>query len=210
MVCSEDRSRPAGILDQFHHGARVALWNVILSATSRRFYPRWHAKTQTCGANRSGRPFPVQQWFLEAALLGQSLSMLRHGPDGRSPFRRLLNLHNKSYRRAWKEKDYVSLNRLLSDDYRAVNFKGIVSTKANEIATAKEDRDYETLNGDVMSVNLFADCAIASGLIEARRKDEQGTMQHVTLRFLEMLQRQKGEWKLVATQSTRFDRPNSQ
>ncbi len=58
--------------------------------------------------------------------------------------------------------------------------------------------------------NLFADCAIASGLIEARWKDEQGKMQQITFRFLAMLQKQKGEWKLVATQSTRFDRPNSQ
>ncbi len=93
---------------------------------------------------------------------------------------------------------------------KRLNFKGIVSTKANEIATAKEDRDYETLTGDVMSVNVFADSAIASGLIEASWKDEQGQMQQVTVRFLAMLQKQKGEWKLVATQSTRFNRPHSQ
>ncbi len=104
----------------------------------------------------------------------------------------------------------MSLNRLLSDDYRAVNFKGIVSTKANEIATAKEDRDYETLNGEVMSVNVFVDSAIASGLIEASWKDEHGKMQQITLRFLAMPQKQKREWKLVATQSTRFNRPNPQ
>lgn len=116
----------------------------------------------------------------------------------------------KAYLRAWKEKDYASLNRLLSDDYQAVDFKGIVSTKANEIATAKEDRDYETLNGDVLFVNVFADSAIVSGLIEASWKDEHGQMQQITLRFLAMLQKQKGEWKLVATQSTRFSRRNSQ
>jgi len=28
--------------------------------------------------------------------------------------------------RAWKDKDYGALDRLLSDDYRAVNFHGIV------------------------------------------------------------------------------------
>lgn len=116
----------------------------------------------------------------------------------------------KTYLRAWKEKDCASLNRLLSDDYQAVNFKGIVSTKANEIATAKEDREYETLNGNVMSVNVFTDSAVASGLIEARWKDEQGKMQQINLRFLAMLQKQNGEWRLVATQSTRFNRPDSQ
>jgi ketosteroid isomerase-like protein len=98
----------------------------------------------------------------------------------------------------------------LGDDYQAVNFKGIVSTKANEIATAKEDRDYEILTGDVMSVNVFADSAIALGLIEARWKDEHGKIQPITLGFLAMLQKQKGEWKLVATQSTRLNRSNRQ
>jgi hypothetical protein len=71
-------------------------------------------------------------------------------------------------------------------------------------------RDYETLNGEVMSVNVFADSAIASGLIEASWKDEHGKMRQITLRFLALLQKQKGEWKLVATQSTRFNRPNPQ
>ena len=47
----------------------------------------------------------------------------------------------KAYLRAWKDKGYAALDRLLSDDYKAVNFRGIVSTKANQIATAKEDHD---------------------------------------------------------------------
>lgn len=112
----------------------------------------------------------------------------------------------KAYLRAWKEKDYTSLDQLLSDDYQAVNFQGIVSTKANEIATAKEDRNYDILTGDVMSVVVFSDSAIASGLIEAAWKDEQGKTQQLTLRFLAMLQKQKDEWRLVATQSTRFNK----
>lgn len=115
----------------------------------------------------------------------------------------------KAYLRAWKEKDYAALNQLLSDDYQAINFRGIISGKANEIAAAKEDRDYDTLIGDVMSVIVFADSATASGLIEASWKDEQKKT-HITLRFLAMLQKQKGKWKLVATQSTRFYAPNHQ
>ena len=113
----------------------------------------------------------------------------------------------KTYLRAWKDKDYPALNRLLSDDYQAVNFQGIVSTKANEIATAKEDRNYDAMTGDVISVTVFGDCAIASGLIEASWRDRQGRMQQMTFRFLAILKKQKGEWKLVATQSTRFNKP---
>jgi ketosteroid isomerase-like protein len=63
------------------------------------------------------------------------------------------------------------------------------------------------MNGDVMSVTVFGDSAVASGLVDASWKDEQGKMQQLTVRFLAMLQKQQGEWKLVATQSTRFNKP---
>src|ERR1700746_1862639 len=113
----------------------------------------------------------------------------------------------KAYLRAWKDKDYSALDRLLSDDYKAVTFRGIVSTKANEIATAKEDHDYADMKGDVMSVTLIGGSAVASGLIDASWKDEQGKNQQITARFLAVLSKQNGKWKLVATQSTRFNKP---
>ena len=115
----------------------------------------------------------------------------------------------KAYLHAWKDKDYAALTRLLSDDYKAVNFRGIVSTKANEIATAKEDHDYADMKGEVMSVTVFGDSAVISGLIDASWKDEAGKMQQMTVRFLAMLQRQSGEWKLVATQSTKLKKPSN-
>ena len=112
----------------------------------------------------------------------------------------------EAYLRAWKDKNLDALNHLLSDDYQAVNFQGIVSTKANEIATANEDRTYNTLSGSVLSVALVGDCAIASGLIEASWNDEHENSQTSTFRFLAVLQKQKVDWKLVATQSTKFNK----
>lgn len=113
----------------------------------------------------------------------------------------------EAYLRAWRDKDYDALNELLSDDYQAVNFQGVISTKANEIATAKNDRTYDMMTGDVRSVAVFGESAVVSGLIEASWKDESGTIQKSTFRFLAMLQRQTGGWKLVATQSTKFHKP---
>lgn len=113
----------------------------------------------------------------------------------------------EAYLRAWKNKDHDALNELLSDDYQAVNFQGVVSTKANEIATAKNDRTYDVLTADVLSVAVSGDNAVASGLIEASWKDDSGATQKATFRFLAMLRNQKGTWKLVATQSTKFNKP---
>jgi ketosteroid isomerase-like protein len=57
-----------------------------------------------------------------------------------------------------------------------------------------------------MSVVLLGDCAITSGLIEASWKDEHENLQGSTFRFLAVLRKQKGDWKLVATQSTKFNK----
>ena len=147
--------------------------------------------------------------LLTAVVLASTtlLSAVQSLPLDNAPVTKQIAVENayKAYLRAWKDKDYAALDRLLSDDYKAVNFRGIVSTKANEIATAKEDRDYSEMRGDVMSVSVFADSAVASGLINASWKDEHGVTQRATLRFLAMLQMQQGDWKLVATQSTRFN-----
>jgi ketosteroid isomerase-like protein len=62
------------------------------------------------------------------------------------------------------------------------------------------------LTADLISVALFGDCAIASGLTEANWKNERDNPQRSTFRFLALLQKQKGDWKLVATQSTKFNK----
>ena len=62
------------------------------------------------------------------------------------------------------------------------------------------------MTADLISVALFGDCAIASGLTEANWKNERDNPQRSTFRFLALLQKQKGDWKLVATQSTKFNK----
>lgn len=159
--------------------------------------------------SRRSSPRDALTALLTAVVLGASFFCLAaqqapSPPRGKTPNKSDVESAYNAYLRAWKDKDYSALNRMLSDDYRAVNYKGIVSTKENEIATAREDRTYEALTGDVMSVSVFGESAIASGLIQASWKDDHGSAQQATFRFLAMLQKQQGGWKLVATQSTRF------
>lgn len=145
--------------------------------------------------------FLVGSTFWVSAQIGSSQS------QGEQSAQRAVKTTYEAYLRAWKNKDFNALDHILSDDYQAVNFQGFVSTKSNEIATAKKDRTYVTMNGHVISVVIFGDNAVASGLIEASWKDPQGNLQSSTFRFLAMLLRQKGDWRLVATQSTKFNRP---
>lgn len=149
--------------------------------------------------------------FLALFLLGSGLLSATQVRSGRNQAGQsestAVKAAYEAYLAAWKAKDYAALNRLLSDDYQAVDFQGIVSTKAHEIATAGEDRTYETLNAEVMSVAVFGNSAVTSGLIKASWKDDRRTIQRLTLRFLAMLQKQNGNWKLVATESTKFNNP---
>jgi ketosteroid isomerase-like protein len=144
--------------------------------------------------------FPAGRAFSFASGNGSSQSRTQ------KPAKVAVKAAYEAYLRAWKDKDYDALNDMLSDDYQAVNFQGVISTKANEIATAKKDRTYKTLTGDVMSVAVLGESAVVSGLIVASWKDDTGTVKGSTFRFLAMLQNQKGDWKLVATQSTKFNK----
>ena len=139
--------------------------------------------------------------FSVAAQMESSRSQTEQSPQG------AVRAAYEAYLRAWRDKDLNALGHILSDDYQAVNFQGIVSTKANEIATAKEDRTYNSLTADAISVALYSNCAIASGLIEANWKDEHDNPQRSNFRFLALLQKQRGDWKLLATQSTKFNKP---
>jgi hypothetical protein len=123
-----------------------------------------------CRAQRCLRALPVTHALLALLFVaGSSLGVAAQIRSSQSQTEQsaAVKVTYEAYLRAWNDKNLNALNRLLSDDYQAVNFQGIDTTKANEIATAKEDPTYNTLSGNVLSVALFGDCAIVSGLIEA-------------------------------------------
>lgn len=119
----------------------------VVSAMSRR-----PSRTDAATAFLAAAVVVGAGWFCLAA---QPVTTL---PRGKISNNSEVESSYNEYLRAWKDKDYAALNRILSDDYRAVNFKGIVSTKENEIATAKEDRTYDALTGEVFSCGIWRKC----------------------------------------------------
>jgi hypothetical protein len=73
------------------------------------------------------------------------------------------------------------VEKVISDDYMAVNFQGKVSDKENEIATAKAGPKW-------ISMTVF----------------------NAKVRFLTALVKSDRSWQLVATQSTSFQADSSQ
>jgi uncharacterized protein (TIGR02246 family) len=110
----------------------------------------------------------------------------------------------RAYVKAWKLKDIPAFEETISDDYMAVNFRGRVSDKKNEIATAKEDAEWTSMIVDEIHTRIFGNTAIASGCISAQGKTKDGNIISTRVRFLAALIERDGIWQLVATQSTSF------
>lgn len=113
------------------------------------------------------------------------------------------------YVRAWKSKDIPALRRVISDEYMAVNFENKLSNKENEIATARTDAEWISMNIDEIHARVFEDTAIASGLLSAEGKRPDGTTFSARVRFLAALVKRNGVWQLVATQSTPIKAPHA-
>jgi len=110
----------------------------------------------------------------------------------------------RAYVQAWKTKDLAALEKLISPDYMAVNFEGKLSTRENELATAKSDNEWDAMAVDEIHTRIWGDTAVASGFISAQGKKPDGSSFSARVRFLAMLVKQDGRWRLVATQSSSF------
>ena len=108
----------------------------------------------------------------------------------------------EAYVQAWKLKDIATLQKLISDEYTAMNFESRLSDKENEIATAKTDAEWISMRVDEIHTRVFGNTAIASGLLSAQGKRPDGNIFSARVRFLAALVKQDGAWQLVATQST--------
>jgi ketosteroid isomerase-like protein len=110
----------------------------------------------------------------------------------------------RDYVEAWKLKDIAALEKAISGDYMAVDFRGKVSDKENEIATAKTDAEWTSMTVEEIHTRIFGKTAIASGFISAQGKTKDGNIFSAKVRFLGILVKQDAVWQLVATQSTSF------
>ena len=110
----------------------------------------------------------------------------------------------RAYVTAWKLKDIMALENVISDVYMAVNLEDKVSDKENEIATAKADPEWISMTVDKIHTREFGNTAIASGFISAQGKRKDGNIFSAKVRFLAAFVKRDRIWQLVATQSTTF------
>jgi ketosteroid isomerase-like protein len=113
----------------------------------------------------------------------------------------------QAYVQAWKNKDIAALEKIISNDYMAMNYENRLSNKEVELATAKEDLAWNSMILDEIHTRVFGNTAIASGILSAEGKRPDGTVLTAKVRFLAVLVKSNGVWQLAATQSTPIKSP---
>ena len=103
---------------------------------------------------------------------------------------------------AWKTKNIPALQRLISDEYMAMNFENKLGDKENELTTAKDDAELISMNVDEIQTRLFGNTATAAGLLSAHGNRWDGTTFSARVRFLAAFVKHDGVWQLVITQPT--------
>ncbi len=108
----------------------------------------------------------------------------------------------KQWNQARLQNDVEALDRLLSEDCVFMHADGKLETKAHYIADVKSnDRKYEYINEDEISVRVYGDAAVLTGRIRSKghlREQPLGG----DLRFTRVYVKRQGRWQMVASHSS--------
>jgi ketosteroid isomerase-like protein len=120
----------------------------------------------------------------------------RSGEEGR-----LLALES-AWNHAELSKDAVALNQLLSESLVYVEYDGTLLNKKEFLqSTLHNDVQQEQINNDGMTVHLYGNAAVVTGLYRDKGI-EKGKPFSRRGRFTDTWISQNGEWQCVASQST--------
>ena len=106
---------------------------------------------------------------------------------------------------AMMRNDTALLEKVATDDYTITNPLGMVITKAQAIAGAKNFK-FESLTPDDVQVRVYGDAAVVTGraTVKGQLKTPAATMQDISgqYRYTRVYVKQEGQWRLVAHQMT--------
>lgn len=103
---------------------------------------------------------------------------------------------------ALRRADTVALDRLYADNYFLVNESGVLTTKAQRLASIKSgELKYESLSFDELNVRMYGNAAVATYVVNSKgqfKGQDIGGRFRVTTTYIKM----KGRWQVVAAQVT--------
>lgn len=108
---------------------------------------------------------------------------------------------------AFLKSDVTVIDRILADDYVSTSPLGIVRTKAQVLEGQRTgERKYEALDFDDVRVRIYGNAAVLTSR-RTERGQYRGQDTSGQFRQTRVYARQRGRWRLGATQSTRIAQP---
>lgn len=128
-------------------------------------------------------------------------SLLAMGQDDSSVQSKVIALE-KAWNQAYKAGDTKALDGILDDQIVLINDDGSVQTKAEFLKTVKKsDSQEQQVAPESMSVHVFGNAAIATGVFRAKGV-EAGKPYVRRERFVDTWVSKGGKWVCVATNAT--------
>ncbi len=109
----------------------------------------------------------------------------------------------KEGREAALSNDVEANDRLLADNWMNTNANGTTTTKARLMELLKSSPfKIMSIEDDDVMVRVFGDSAVVTGRATSKRIGQDNAVITGQVRFTRVYAKQKGQWKVVAAQST--------
>jgi len=114
----------------------------------------------------------------------------------------------KEGREAALSNDVEANDRLLADNWMNTNANGTTTTKARLMELLKSSPfKIMSIEDDDVMVRVYGDSAVVTGRATSKRIGQDNAVITGQVRFTRVYAKQKGQWKVVAAQSTPIKQP---
>ncbi len=106
---------------------------------------------------------------------------------------------------AYLHADADYLDKLLTEDFSAINGRGEINTKAEELAEVRQRAvRYTTFENRDMQVHLHGDTTVVVGLTTVKGETSEHKAFAIEVRFTDVFTRIDGRWRMLAGHSSRI------
>ena len=116
---------------------------------------------------------------------------------------------DREWNEAYLNRDTAALDRILADDWTAIDGAGLVVSKRQLIErVASGPPPFDWHEFDEFRLRVFGDAAVVTGRLSARGRGEGGEFSF-RQRYTRVYVKREGEWRAAATQVTVVHEPRS-
>ncbi len=140
---------------------------------------------------------------LAACAVGAFGQAKTDAPKGGASVQQTLMQMEKDWTKAGLDKDAATLDRIIADDWTAIDYQGKMETKAQAIADLKSGSStLATVTLGEMKVRVFGNTAVVTGS-DTEKSTYKGKDSSGKYVWMDVFVSRGGKWQAVASESTK-------